>query len=175
MIAANACGTVEGGCQPSNDACLQRDFGPRDYFLLVPASEEACGILELSVVEREDVEFMCFNAVDDDGNQEQDCEDARCQDARVCDSPISGAPEVCNGEDDGQAATFPVGAIDELACRCANDGGCNDLATGPVSPYICHAGIADGDGGPVCGPPCDVTDWCSSRGLVCMGDRCQSP
>jgi hypothetical protein len=117
-----------------------------------------------------------MNGADDDFDALQDCEDPQCMSnlgPGDCHHPFGQPPEGCNGIDDGMAAGFVGGAIDEVACRCLNDNGCDALQAGAVPAYVCHDDIA---GGGVCGPLCSEQDWCPSRGLVCEADhRCHSP
>lgn len=172
-IAANPCGTIEGMCADTTDVCRPLQLGARDYFISVPSSTGAgCGPLDISITVATGTE-ICLNGADDNPSTGTDCEDPFCQGRPECTHPLAGADEACNGENDGEVATFPSGAIDELACACATDAGCNELATGGLPPYVCHTDLPPVG---VCGPPCNLGNWCMAFGLECgPDDRCHTP
>jgi hypothetical protein len=155
-------------------ACPPQSLSQQDYFLLVPATETSCGSVVISTRELGDgggggpIE-QCMIGVDDDADTRTDCEQPSCRAGAGCNHPSSG--ETCDDADDGPTAGFPAGSVDELACRCVNDSGCDQIQTGtPQPPYICHSALPSGG---ACAPSCTVVNWCANHGLTCQGDgRC---
>jgi hypothetical protein len=168
-LSADPCGQLDTSCISLTGGCMTQLFQQRDYYLVVPATSSGCGDIEISV-RSPDASEVCLNGSDDDTNGNQDCEEPSCRTANPseCNHP---AGEICDGIDNSQLAGFPAGSIDELACRCVNDQGCDQLVTGnAVAPYVCHTSVPNG---PVCAPNCFSHDWCAQVGLSCGGGgRC---
>jgi hypothetical protein len=151
-----------GGCA---EAALKP--GAHDIYWAGALDAAACAPITISIelVAGPDQE-LCLNGLDDDDDGAFDCGDSDCFGSAACQTELGD--EVCDGQNDAIDASFPMEAVDELACRCLADAGCGQVGS-PFGTWLCHDGVALA-GGPaaVCGPDCNAFDWCARVGKVCQ-------
>lgn len=142
---------------PSVLQCLDFDGGCVDVFLSggpkfvfwQSAFPDDCSFVSLQVFEAggggsETGPLQCLDGIDNDFDGRQDCEDPDCAPESACDAFVD-----CDG------------AGPEGSCRCVDDGGCDDTVQG----FRCHFDATPQSG--VCGPDCNLFDWCPNFGLLC--------
>jgi hypothetical protein len=170
-VAAATCPPVEPVCTDSGTCAEATVEAPGPLFVIVAGpAPDSCPILDVAItaIDDDSGEADCLDGRDDDGDGFVDCEDRGCQLGGDCDSGAA-LPEACDRQDDAAVPPFGAGVVDELACRCTDDAGCDGLATGSPERFICHEGFAGG----VCGPRCDADPaWCAVAGGVCSQGRC---
>jgi hypothetical protein len=113
-------------------------------------------------------ETDCLDGEDNDGNGLQDCEDPACRSTRPCSvNELNDLGERCNGADEAGSAFGDL--VDEGACACINDNGCDDIG------QICEPTLTliDEDAGTCVPPDCNQFDYCAAIGEDCGADgRC---
>ncbi len=162
FLAGSACDNF-GQCL-GPDTCQTVNLDEGDHFITIPTTSSACGDITISVEPTGGTGTeVCLDAIDNDSNTQTDCEDTTCHEMPTCDGLI--APETCNGVDDGQVTGLPAGSVDELACRCRTDFGCDALIGVVGQTFVCHeAPMFDGG---LCAHDCRTTAWCGAYGLTC--------
>ena len=148
------------------ERCTTVDLEPGDYYVIWEGSG-GCGLIDFSM-HFGTHEVDCLNNTDDDEDGLLDCEDDDCWNDPIC--GVS-REETCDGTDDWPSDLFPAETIDEFACACRTDNGCNDMNTGHEFPHTCHM-VPMLDMG-YCAPHCGDQNWCWSIGMNCEdGSHC---
>lgn len=159
--------------------------GPRALLAFRTDNPSDCGQVSIDMFFLDDPlplesPIDCFDGIDNDNNGDTDCMDTACRGFTLpvggtCDANLD-ADEVCDGIDNGVAAGFDPDEllVDESACRCVDDSGCQGLFDNQGEEYLCHQLIGDPTlTGGVCNPNCITTSWCQTNGGTCLNDgRC---
>jgi hypothetical protein len=110
----------------------------------------------------------CLDGVDNDGDDRTDCEDSDCRSGALCNAGfLAMSGETCNGADD--ASMLATGLVDELACSCLDDSGCDDLNTGAIT-FFCNTRLQGNNSRFVCTPDCREVNYCAALGASCAAD-----
>lgn len=119
---------------------------------------------------------LCLDGTDNDGDGLQDCEDEECRGDFECQSTtfsMDVIADFCDGIDTGANPGFPAAQpmVDEGACRCVDDGGCDQINSqgGGNDTFVCHDGLDDS----TCGPDCLAFPWCPPN-AACIQGRCEA-
>jgi hypothetical protein len=180
--------TIGIGCDDGNGVitpldCVNNDIcsfvfvdQPEFIIHLQTGFDQICGPVDISVRPTNigpmpETGSACLDGFDNDTDGLQDCEDDECWDTAECETGAS--VERCNGFDEGSPfMSIPFEAIDELACACVDDEGCDHISIETGIIYVCHPGDPNGMRSAACAPDCFEVDWCPEFGLRCEAGRC---
>ena len=175
LAITDGCGSnMVKACLSSAATCQVLFLESRPHFLVYRSEPQNCGNFSVDVrlVSSSGPENECLDSEDDDLDELIDCEDLDCRNqfSGMCRTFLESS-EMCDGIDQlstpDEIPLGPPGAIDEGACACIGDNGCDDLFTGSApGPYLCHTFDQDGEAG-ICNADCNNLNWCGALGATC--------
>jgi hypothetical protein len=176
IFVTDQCTTSPGDytCIAGDGACTQVFLSGGGFLYWQGAEQIGCTTFDVQIEPVvEPMGEICLDGFDNDQNGLTDCEDPACwNDVSGCSLSLGGEGQ-CDNQDEANSPAFPPNTIDELACACASNQGCDQIGgAGNAQGWVCQLGIGS-DGANVCAPPCDKVDWCGLVGMVCApGGMC---